>query len=128
MTIGKSTRRSGEPEVVSLEGKLSAADLVDPGMQKPRRRRRPPHQGPDPTRQRQAIRRTVLQAVPGGREEFEKLVTPATLESDDLVVMAERIKRDLEAKARSEESQAEHAEGRARGAREAAAGRSGVRG
>src|SRR5262245_27995559 len=34
-TIGKSTRRSGEPEVVSLEGKLSAADLVDPGISSP---------------------------------------------------------------------------------------------
>ena len=58
----------------------------------------------------------------GGREEFEKLIGTSAMAAEDLVLMAERIKRDLEAKARSEENQAEHAEGRARGAREAAAG------
>src|SRR4051812_26323747 len=30
MTIGKSTRRSGEPEVIGLEGKMDVATLVDP--------------------------------------------------------------------------------------------------
>jgi hypothetical protein len=122
MTIGKSTRRSGEPEVVSLEGKLSAADLVDPGIASP--------EAADARRIKALISLANVKPaaelfhkiIPGGREEFEKLVTPATLESDDLVVMAERIKRDLESKARTEEGQAEHAEGRARGAREAAAG------
>lgn len=122
MTIGKSTRRSGEPEVVSLEGKLSAADLVDPGIASP--------DAADSKRIKALIQLANVKPsaelfhglINGGREEFEKLVTPATLESDDLVVMAERIKRDLESKARNEESQAEHAEGRARGAREAATG------
>lgn len=121
MTIGKSTRRSGEPEVVSLEGKLSAADLVDPGIAAP--------EAADSRRIKALIQLANVKPsadlfyrlVIGGREQFETLVSAATLESDDLVVMAERIKRDLEAKARTEESQAEHAEGRARGAREAAA-------
>lgn len=122
MTIGRSTRRSGEPEVVSLEGKLSAADLVDPGIASP--------DAADSKRIKALIQLANVKPsselfhklINGGREEFEKLVTPATLASDDLVVMSERIKRDLEAKARTEEDQAEHAEGRARGAREAAAG------
>lgn len=122
MVIGKSTRRSGEPEVVSLEGKLSAADLVDPGIASP--------DAADAKRIKALIQLANVKPsselfhklINGGREEFEKLVTPATLESDDLVVMAERIKRDLESNARKAEDQAEHAEGRARGAREAAAG------
>ena len=88
MTIGKSTRRSGEPEVVSLEGKLSAADLVDPGIAAP--------EAADARRIKALIQLANVKPsaelfhklIQGGREEFEKLVTPATLESDDLVVMA----------------------------------------
>lgn len=121
MTIGKSTRRSGEPEVVSLEGRLSAADLVDPGIASP--------DAADARRIKALIQLANVKPSPelfyplvGEREHFEQLVSAASLASDDLVVMAERVKRDLESKARSEESQAEHAEGRARGAREAANG------
>lgn len=121
MTIGKSTRRSGEPEVVSLEGRLSAADLVDPKISSP--------DAADAKRIKALVSLANVKPTPelfyelvGGRDELEKVATAATLAKDDLVVMAESLKRDLEAKARQEESQAEHAEGRARGAREAAAG------
>lgn len=122
MTIGKSTRRSGEPEVVGLEGRMDVATLVDPQIASP--------EAADSRRIKCLIQLSNVKPsadlfyrlIGGSREEFEKLVTPATLESDDLVLMAERVKRDLEAKARTEESQAEHAEGRARGAREAAQG------
>jgi hypothetical protein len=58
----------------------------------------------------------------GGREKFEVIVSPSATDGDDLVVSAERVKREFEAAARKEEDRAEHAEGRARGAREAAAG------
>ena len=35
LTVARSTRRSGELEVVSLEGRLSVADLIDPGLVSP---------------------------------------------------------------------------------------------
>ena len=121
VTVGKSSRRSGEPEVVSLEGRLSIAHLVDPQIASP--------DAADARRIKALIQLANVKPSPelfyglvGDREEFEKLVSAATIGSDDLVVMAERVKRDLEAKAREQESQAEHAEGRARGAREAAGG------
>lgn len=121
MTIGRSTRRSGELEVQSLDGKLSVAELVDPGIKAP--------EAADARRIKALVQlANVLPSaelfyhLAGGREEFEKLVGTSALAAEDLVIMAERIKRDLEAKARAVESQAEHAEGRARGAGEAAAG------
>jgi energy-coupling factor transporter ATP-binding protein EcfA2 len=121
LTVGRSTRRSGELVVESLDGKLSVSDLIDPGLKSP--------EAADARRIKALV--ALANVLPsaelfyplvGGREEFEKLIGTAALASEDLVTMAERIKRDLEAKARTEESQAEHAEGRARGAREAAAG------
>lgn len=121
LTVGRSTRRTGELVVESLDGKLSISDLIDPGIK-----------SPDAADAKRIKALVMLANVPvcadlfyplvGGREQFEQLVGSNALASDDIVVMAERVKRDLEAKARQEESQAEHAEGRARGAREAAAG------
>lgn len=121
VTVGRSTRRSGELEVESLDGRLSPAELVDPQIKSPdaadARRIKAIVQiagtKPDPS---------LFWALVGGREEFERLIGTAAIASDDLVQMADRIKRDLEAAARSEESKAEHALGRARGAREAASG------
>jgi hypothetical protein len=121
ITLGRRTTRSGELEVESLDGKLSLSDLIDPGIKSP--------EAADAKRIKAlvAIHNTLPSAelfysLLGGREQFESVVGSAALASDDLVTMAERIKRDCEAKARQEESQAEHAEGRARGAREATAG------
>ena len=121
LTVGRSTRRSGELVVESLDGKLSISDLIDPGIK-----------SPDAADAKRIKALVQLANVPvcaemfyplvGGREQFEALIGSKALASDDIVVMAERIKRDLEEKARQNESQAEHAEGRARGAREAAAG------
>ena len=119
--VGRSTRRTGELEVQSLDGRLSVAELVDPGLKSP--------EAADAKRIKALVQLAnvlpsadLFYGLVGGREQFDKLIGTSAMASDDLVTMAERIKRDLEAKARNEESQAEHAEGRARGAREAAAG------
>lgn len=119
--VGRSTRRTGELEVSSLDGKLSVAELVDPGLIKP--------EAADARRIKALIQLSGVTPSPelfyglvGGRERFDAYISAAAATSDDLVVMAERIKRDLEAAARKEESQAEHADGRARGARESTAG------
>ena len=121
LTVGRSTRRSGELVVESLDGRLSISDLIDPGIKSP--------DAADARRIKALVQLAnvlpsaeLFYSLVGGREQFEALVGAGALASDDLVTMAERIKRDLEAKARGEESQAEHAEGRARGSREAAAG------
>lgn len=121
LKLGRSTRRSGELCVESLEGKLNISDLIDPGFKDPK--------AADATRIKALVQIANVLPCPdlfyplvGGREQLEKLAGKTALESDDLVTMAERIKRDLEAAARREEDQASHAEGRARGAREAGAG------
>lgn len=121
LTVGRSTRRTGELVVESLDGKLSISDLIDPGIKSP--------DAADARRIKALVQLAnvlpsaeLFYPLVGGREQFEALIGTSAMASEDLVTMAERIKRDLEAKARNEESQAEHAEGRARGAREAAAG------
>lgn len=121
ITVGRSTRRSGELEVVSLDGRLDVSVLVDPLIKSP--------EAADARRIKALVQLAkILPAadlfydLAGGQADFERVITPAALASDDLVAMAERIKRDFEAEARREESKAEHAEGHARGARESAAG------
>lgn len=119
MKLGRSTRRTGELAVESLDGKFNISDLIDPGIKDPA--------AADAVRIKALVQISNVLPCPdlfydllGGREELEKVVGPAALGSKDLVVMAEKIKRDLEAGARREEDLAEHAEGRGRGARDAA--------
>lgn len=102
MTIGRSTRRKGEAEVHSLEGKLSIADLVDPGIKDP--------EAADAAR----IKSLVNLLGPGPNADLFDTggveLTPATLDATDLVDMASRVKRELEAKAREYEAAAENAQ------------------
>ena len=119
--VGRSTRRTGELLVESLHSKMDVSSLVDPGIKSA--------DSADAHRIKALVTLTGVKPAAdlfypliGDRSDFEKLVGTNALESDDLVVMADRIKRDLESAARKEESQVEHAEGRARGCREAAAG------
>lgn len=121
LTLGRSCRRVGELEVTSLDGRLSVAELVDPGIKSP--------DAADAKRIKALVQLAgiapsaeLFWPLAGGREPFEEVVGTAALAADDVVSMAERVKRDFESAARKEESQADHAEGRARGAREAAAG------
>lgn len=114
LTVSKSTRRKGELTVTSLEGRLSLGDLIDPGMKDP---------AAQDARRIKALCAlagakadvTLFHGLVGGQVNFDKLISVATAKSDDLVTMAERIKRDLEAKARDAEDAAEKAEGRMAG-------------
>lgn len=121
LRVGRATRRSGELEVHSLEGRLSVAELVDPGLKSP--------EAADARRIKALVQLSgtapsveLFYHLLGGRDEFEALASPSTIGSDDLVAMAERLKRCIEAEARKVEGQAEHERGRAAGARESAAG------
>lgn len=102
MTIGRSTRRKGELEVRSLEGKLSVADLVDPGIKDP--------EAADASRIKALVGLLGpgpdigLFDVPDGIE-----LSPATADATDLVDMASRVKREIEFKARAAEAAGENA-------------------
>lgn len=118
--IARSARRSGELEVTSLEGRLSVAELVDPGLKSP--------EAADSRRIKALI--AVAGMAPnvetfyplfGGRDGFESIVSSSAVDASDMVTMAECIKRDCEAAARKAESEADHEEGRAKGATEASA-------
>jgi len=121
ITVGRAMRRSGELEAVSLEGRLSVAELVDPEIASP--------DAADAKRIKALVRLNDAKADPklfhalaGGREAFAKLIQPADIEGDDLVAMAGRIKRRIEEAARAAEAQAEYFAGQAKAAAEAAAG------
>lgn len=118
ITVGKSTRRKGELEVQSLEGKLSLGDLIDPMLKTP--------EAADAKRIKALVQLSGTEASPalfsgllGPGDLLKKLCQAGTLKHTDPVAMAEAIKRDLEAEARREEDAAQKAEGVALGATEA---------
>ncbi len=121
LRVGRTTRRSGELVVDILDGRMNIADLVDPGIKDPAaadaKRIKAlisiTGQKPDPS---------LFSSLFASDDEFKSVVSASTLETDDVVLLAERIKRDCEAAARREESLAEHAAGEAKGKREAAEG------
>ena len=119
MTVARSTRRSGELEVVTLDGKLNAADLVDPGIKSP--------EAADAHRIRALIQTAGIEGdaslfwpLFGGQAQFESLASKAIKQDADPVELASRIKREVEAAARTEEAQAQTALGHARAHRESA--------
>ncbi len=121
MTVGARRSIKGELSVVGLSGRFSIADLVDPGIAKP--------ESADAARIKALVSIAQVEPslehfaglVPGGLPELEKLVSKPG-ENDDLVAIAARVKRDLEAKARAAADAATHAEGHAAGCREAIKG------
>lgn len=119
ITVGRATRRTGELEVVTLEGKLSIAELVDPGLKS--------EAAADAKRIKALVSLTGTDADPsefhkllGGKEAFQAIVSPSSTEDSDWVQMAEKIKREIEREARKEEDAAEYANGKARGMIDAA--------
>jgi hypothetical protein len=119
ITVGRATRRTGELEVVTLEGKLSIAELVDPGLKN--------DAAADAKRIKALVSLTGTDADPsefhkllGGKEAFQAIVSPSSIEDADWVQMAEKIKRDIEREARKAEDAAEYADGKARGMIDAA--------
>jgi len=110
LTIGRSTRRIGEAEVVTLEGRLDITQLVDPGLKD------------EEAADRQRIKALIqLSGQSADMHAFESILPEdVTLgeiislcdRSDDPVVLAGQVKRALEAEARrwekvSEEARAE---------------------
>lgn len=121
LRVGRATRRTGELEVETLDGRFNVADVVDPGLKS--------HEAADAKRIKALVQVAGVKADPalfyqlvGGKQEFTAVVSGAAVETDDLIVMADRIKRDLEGAARKEEDQARHAHAASEAARSAAEG------
>lgn len=118
ITVKKSTRRTGELEVESLDGKLSIAELVDPGITDP--------DAADAKRIKALVQLAGVEADPslfydlvGGQAEFLRIV--GETKETDLLKLAGLVKRKMEAAAREVESSADKAAGSARTYRESAA-------
>ena len=112
-TVRRSTRREGELEFGTLEGRFSFDDLVKPDVKDP--------VAADAKSIKAIVRLVGSEADPqlfydlaGGKELFEEIVKPASLKGDDLVAMAAAVKRDFEAAARKAEADAEHQAGHAK--------------
>jgi hypothetical protein len=114
ITVGLSSRRTGEIEVRSLEGRLDVSDIVDPGIASV--------EAADARRIRalvavsgvSATAETFAELVPGGADEIEQHVSEKTLGSGDVLEIGGAVKRMLESLARQVETQAENAEGKAK--------------
>lgn len=108
VTYARSTRRTGELEALSLENRLDIGDLIDPDIVDPL--------AADAKRIKKLVQLSGIKADHNrfreqvGGETFDSIVSPESLETEDLVLMASRIKRDIEAEARKEEKQVEKLE------------------
>lgn len=121
LKVMKSARRTGELEVTTLESRLDLSQFVEPGLKDA--------EAADAKRIKALISLTGQEAKPelfaelvGGIEMLEDLVSPKALSGDDLVQMADRIRRDLHQRGQEAEEKAEYAENHALAAKEAAAG------
>ncbi len=112
LTIGRSTRRTGEAEVVTLEGRLDISQLVQPPIKDPEAADRQRTKALIQLSGAEASPELFRKALPEGLE-LGELVSPADLERDDPVVLAGKIKRALEAEARRHERGAEDAAAKA---------------
>ncbi|MBC7076812.1 MAG: hypothetical protein H5T92_00650 [Synergistales bacterium] len=105
LTIGRSTRRLGEAEVITLEGRLDISQLVQPPIKD------------EEAADRQRIKALIqLSGQSADLQAFESILpenvslgelVPPSEQDDDPVVLAGRLKRALEAEARRWEKVAE---------------------
>ena len=112
--------RNGESTVASVE-EFSVGDLIDPPLKDQEAKNRHGIKA--------LLRLSGAEADParfyhlaGSKEQFEKLVPPDALKSTDLVDMAAKVKRALEAHARNEEALAEREDAKAQAFRNAGDG------
>jgi len=121
LRVAKSITRVGELECESLDGKLSVAELVDPGLK-----------GADEADSKRIRALVQLAGVKpdvnmfagllDNREDFDAVVKGKNLETDDILVLADRIKRAIDEAARLQEGVANVEQAKAAACREASAG------
>lgn len=103
LTVAKAIRAKGVLEVESLEGRLSLAELVDPGIKD--------HDAADAKRIKAIIALADVEPEIGllVADTWSDYITQQTIESPDLLTMAQRAKSNLEAGARDFEKAADDA-------------------
>lgn len=111
LRLGRKASRSGELEVISLEGKLSPADLVDPGLKS--------DEAADAVRIKSLLQLVGAKpdlapyyALVGGQTEFDEAIPDDLSMIGDAVALSAKIKRGFEAAARRCESVAENEAGK----------------
>ncbi len=104
LRLSGSRRGGNKPELVvdSIEGKFSISDLVNPNIKDPK--------AADNARLKALITLIGVDATPDlfatlfpTKEEFDTNVSKSSVDTTDPILMAERVKRDIEEKARIEE-------------------------
>lgn len=111
ITIGGTCRHSGGFEVTSVEGTCDLAELVDPGIEHPAKA--------DAARVKALISMTGVKAsVDLFRKheafaDFGSVVNPESLETDDMVLMAAKIRKNYYDAALDQEAKAERETGHA---------------
>lgn len=119
MTVSRKITTSGKLTVETLDGgRLSIADVVSP-----------PYKGAEEADGRRIKALVQLAGVVADAElfreihpDFDKIVQDETLSSDDILVMADKIKRDMEQAARNTEGQRDIEERHALACEESVAG------
>lgn len=108
LTIGRSSRRTGEAEIMTLEGKLDISQLVAPPIKD--------EESADRTRIKALIQLSgaiadpnIFSSILPHGIDIGELVPPSDGKEDDPVALAAKIKRALEAEARRHETMAEDA-------------------
>jgi energy-coupling factor transporter ATP-binding protein EcfA2 len=121
LLVSRKSQIRGEATVYSLESRLSVSSLIDPGIDDP--------EAADAKRIKAIISLLYPTADPslfyeicGGAAEFDKHVGPAAKDTDDILVMASRVKRALEQQARKEGDEAKNLLARHEAARQAIEG------
>lgn len=100
LKVARRQTHAGELEVVSLEGRFHVGTLVDPGLVS--------DDAADAARIKALVQvaggkgadPALFYDLVGGQTQFEHYVSPSATDTDDVVTMAARIKRDLEKHAR----------------------------
>ncbi len=116
ITLGGSTRQSGELEALTLAGRFNVGELIEP-----------PIKSPDAADKLRIKAFLAMTGVVADIKLFEAAgisvgVPIATLKATDLVDMAARLKKDCEEEARKHEDAAKQAEGRAAACKESVVG------
>jgi hypothetical protein len=113
ITLGGTTRHTGEFEVENLEGRFDLSALVDPGLKTA--------EAADAHRVKALVALTGVQAKPElfrdheAFADWDAVIRGESLETDDLCEMARRIKVDYDTAARKAEADADKEDGFAQG-------------
>lgn len=106
LTLARSTRRTGELEVETLQARADIGDLIHPGLLD--------KGAADAKRIKTLIRLrgsrlnlAELHKLIGGEIAFKEIVSPAALETKDPIELAAKVKREFERAARTEAAKAE---------------------